>query len=66
MAESNTIDFSNSSDAMIQDDPEKLMRKNAIHNQRKNCGNRNAEEKHMIDYVVQWGYDWSIGITRLL
>ena len=38
---------------MIQDYPEELVRKNAIHIQRKNCGSRNAEEKHIIDYMVR-------------
>ena len=46
VTQSNIMDFSNNSIAMIPDNIEGLMRKNTIHIQRKNCGSRNAEEKH--------------------
>ena len=58
MAQLNIIDFSASSNAMTQDNPEELMRKNTIHIQRKNCGNKNTAEKDMSGHVVWWGYDW--------
>ena len=53
MVKSNGTDFSTSSNAMTQDHPEELRRKNTIHIQRKNDGSRNAEEKLMIDHVVR-------------
>ena len=62
----NVMDFSISSSAMTQDNSERLMRKNTIHIQRKNCGTRNAEEKNMIDYMVRWGYDCVFDIKRSL
>ena len=43
------MDFATSSNAMIQDNPEGLVRKNAIHIKRKNCLSRNAEEKQTYD-----------------
>ena len=46
------MDISTSTDAMIQDNPEEFRTKNAIYIQRKTCGNRNMEEKHMIDHAV--------------
>ena len=58
MAQLNVIHFPTSSNAMTQYNSEGLMRKNAIHIQGKNCGNRNAEEKHMIDHMGQGAYDW--------
>ena len=36
------MDFSTSSNAKIQNNAEGLMRKKAIHIQRKNCGSRNT------------------------
>ena len=45
---------------MIQDNAEGLMRKNAIHIQRKNCGSRNTERKQLLDHMGQWGYDWDV------
>ena len=48
MAQLNVMDFS----AMTQDNSEGLMKKEAIYTQRKNCGSRNIEEKHMTDQVV--------------
>ena len=48
LAQSNIMDFSTSSNAIIQDNSEGLMRKNtAIHIQRKNFGSRNKEEKQL-------------------
>ena len=52
VAQLNVMDFSTGSNAMIQDNAEGLMRKNTIPIQRKNYGNRNTEEKHMIDHMV--------------
>ena len=40
------MDFSTSSNATIQNDAEGLMRKKAIHIQRKNCGTRNTQKKN--------------------
>ena len=57
-AKSNVMDFSTNSNAMIQDNSEGPMRKNAIHSQRKNCGSRNTEEKQLFDHLGRWGYDW--------
>ena len=42
------MDFSTSSNTMIQDNSEELMRKNAIYILKKNGGSRNAEEKHIL------------------
>ena len=42
------MDFSISSNAMIQNNAEGLMRKKATHTQRKNCGSRNTEEKQLL------------------
>ena len=36
---------------MIQNNAEGLMRKKAIHLQRKNCGSRNTEEKQMLEIM---------------
>ena len=57
MAQSNVINFSTSSNSMVQDNPEELVRKNTIHIQRKNCGNRNEFEKYMLHPIVRWGCD---------
>ena len=56
VAQSNVMDFSISSNAMIQDNS--VMRKNASHIQRKNCGNRYTELKQLLDHIFQRGYDW--------
>ena len=53
VVKSNVMDSSASSNALTQEKPEKLMRKNAIHIQRKNCGNRNSDEKQMIEHIIQ-------------
>ena len=51
--------ITNNRRAIIQENPEGFIRKNSINNKGKNCGSRNAEEKHMIDHIVEWGYDWA-------
>ena len=43
--------FSISSKAMIQKNAEGLMRKRAIHIQKKNCGSRNIEEKQLLEHM---------------
>ena len=48
MAQLNVINLSTSSNAMIQDNPDELSTKNAVHIQRKNCGSRNTEINHVI------------------
>ena len=58
MAQLNIMDFSTRGNAMIQDHPEGLMRKNTLHIQRKNCVSRDTEEKQLLDHMGQWGYDW--------
>ena len=61
MVQSNIMDFSTRSNAMIQNNAEGLMRKNAIHIQRKNCGSRNMKKKKnclikRVDGKYGWGY----------
>ena len=52
------MDFSTSSNVMIQDISEGPMKKNVIHIYRKNGGSRNTEEKQLLDHMGPWGYDW--------
>ena len=47
MAQSNVMDFSTSSNVMIQDNSEGLNEKNGIHMQRKNHRSGNTEEKQL-------------------
>ena len=53
MAQLKVMDFSTSSNAMIQDNPKELRRKNTIYIQRKNFGTRNVLEKYMINHVFR-------------
>ena len=46
VVKSNVIDFCTSSNAMIQNNSEGLMRKNIIHIQRYNCGSINTEKQN--------------------
>ena len=62
MAESNVMDFSTSSNAVIQDISKGPMGTNAVHIQRKNCGSRNTEGKQLLDHMGQWGFDWGYGL----
>ena len=45
------MDFSASSNAMIQDNSERLIEKNDIHMQRKNYRNGNTEEKQLREHM---------------
>ena len=49
VVQSNIMEFSTISNAVIQNNAEGLMRKKAIHIQRKNCGSRNTEEKQLLE-----------------
>ena len=51
VVKSNVMDFFTSCNAMTQNNAEGLMRKKAIHIQRKNCGRRNTEEKQLLEHM---------------
>ena len=51
MAQSNVMNSSTSSNAMIQDNYERLMEKNDIHMQRKNYRSGNTEEKQLLEHI---------------
>ena len=50
------MDFSTSSNAMIQNNGKGHMRKNAIHIQTKNCGSKNTEAKQLLEHMCWWRY----------
>ena len=55
VAQLNVMDFSTSSNAMILNYPEELMRKKTTSGERTK-GVEMKKEKHMIDHVVWWGF----------